>query len=118
MINERRKYLRIKERHKVRMLLKSDREALSSAQSGLVGWTEDISAGGLRLKARKELPVGAELDMHVECTHPLENYDIHGRVMWCIRNSGARSVRVGIFVKETPREAFLAWSRMVARRGK
>jgi Tfp pilus assembly protein PilZ len=117
MITERRKYLRVRERHKVRMTVRSLPDGVPSREMTIVGWTEDISAGGLRLTSRKELPVGADLKLHVECTHPQETYDILGRVMWCSRDSGATSARAGIYVQESPREAFLAWSRMIARRG-
>jgi len=116
MTKERRQYLRVKERHKVHMTVKSSTGGETAGKAEFVGWTDNISVGGLSLTSHKMLPVGEDVDLHIECTHPLESYEIGGRVMWCTQESGTQSAQAGIYVQETPREAFLEWSRMVARR--
>lgn len=116
MIRERRRNLRIKERHKVRMTVKSLPEDTPAGKTYFVGWTEDMSIGGLRLTSHGQLPVGAGLKLRIECTHPQETYDIGGRVMWCVEDGDVNATRVGIYIEESPREAFLTWSRMVVRR--
>jgi len=115
-VTERRQHVRLAERHKVRMSIRSLPGGKPATSVNLSGWTEDISVGGLRLTSRKKLPVGADLDLHVELTHPLETFDVAGKVVWCGAHTGGRSVQAGIYISASPRKAFIEWSRMVTRR--
>lgn len=80
------------------------------------GWTSDASLGGIQLRSRKALPLHADIEVEVHCTHPIEEFTLRGQVGW-VRREGATMNEIGVFLHGTDRNDLVAWRRMLVRRG-
>ena len=81
------------------------------------GWTQDASVGGLNVKARRSLPLHSNVEIDLQCTHPIEELKIRGRVGWVRKESGNKSYFIGIFLDSSCKDDLISWRRLLERRG-
>lgn len=88
----------------------------SSKKETCAGWTQDASAGGLNVRARRELPLHCRVDLDLHCTHPIEEMRIHGFVSW-VRKDAVQTYVIDIFLDPKHKDDLVAWRRMLVRPG-
>ena len=77
----------------------------------MVAQTADISATGMRVVVRGDMPVGTELNLRVATTEPPQSFALHGRVLWSRKLDASNSV-AGIQLENIPDvRAQAAWER-------
>jgi hypothetical protein len=81
------------------------------------GWTQDASVGGLNVKARRSLPLHSNVEIDLQCTRPIEELKIRGRVGWVRKESGNKTFLIGIFLDSSRKEDLITWRRLLERRG-
>jgi len=67
--------------------------------------------------ARRPLPLGTEVDVHIELSRPYEVFERKGRVIWSQAGSGADRVIVSVHFSDRNRDKMIAWRRMLSSRG-
>ena len=116
MLFKRRQCPRLKEKHKVALTVMPGEDPPIRRKKKLTCWTVDLSTGGVRLLSRKRLPIGSGVRVHIECSHPMEEYELSGRVMWTGNASERERFLLGVNLVPTVREKMLSWCRMIDRR--
>lgn len=79
-------------------------------------YTTDLSATGIRLTSKLELPLGALLPVTVEMTgqDDTEQFSLMVEVIWCRADEGSLW-RVGLKILESDDTALVEWLDLVAR---
>jgi len=75
--------------------------------------TRELSAGGLRLWARRPISVGSVLELSVEFTDPEAVFKHAGKVMWVgvERDGHRKSYVAGVRFTETPKGTLVEWAK-------
>jgi len=89
----------------------------SGEDDSCAGWTQDASVGGLNVKARRSLPLHSNVEIDLQCTRPIEELKIRGRVGWVRQESGNKTYLIGIFLDSSRKEDLITWRRLLERRG-
>ncbi|MCE9615428.1 MAG: PilZ domain-containing protein [Lentisphaerae bacterium] len=113
---ERRTAERVELKAKVRTFLVNPEGGVVSAKPECVGWTQDVSLGGIRVVARKPLPVHATVELEIDCKHPVESCQLRGQVGW-LAQEGKHGYLIGIFIRESSKDRLVTWRRILSRRG-
>lgn len=70
--------------------------------------TDDVSAGGLRIRSHHPLSVGTQLDIRVAFADPPQSFRLKGVVMWRMESES-----MGVELMDTDPATLQAWQRFV-----
>ncbi len=111
---ERRPNIRLRAAYKVRGKI------LSTIPSGVrrtfVATTRDIAVGGMQVVSRKQLPLGATVELTIECSRPYEAFDHIGTVVWVRKDTDNKRFVSGIRFTAVPISALTQWRKTLERR--
>jgi hypothetical protein len=81
-------------------------------QSILKARTADLSAGGLRLIASREIPVGTRLELWLELSGRRAKFFLASDVCWCEQAEDDETWSLGVALKEAPGSDWSQWQLM------
>ena len=74
--------------------------------------TADLSGGGLRLIASREIPVGSRLELWLELRGRKSKFLLVSEVCWCEQAEGAETWSLGVALKDAPGSDWSLWRLM------
>jgi c-di-GMP-binding flagellar brake protein YcgR len=115
-MRENRKHTRVAEQDSVAVTVLASPGAEGLVNRTVFCTTEDLSAGGIRLRASVRIPSGSTVEMRVAVARPLKAFRQRGRVVWANEAASAGQYVLGVEFLEAKPGDLDQWRGLVSQR--